>query len=204
MSDDDSEMTLDAVLVAFQKSLARTLKAAEAAAEEDERLARGERQLFAIPHLEVDFAFSVLPPRSPEETDRVRVSFAPTQEARSVARFRIEGKHTEAPPRPSLRLMRDGQPGKDGGAGFIVEYCDAQGEGVPNATVQVQAAAPFTQTLLLDRALITDFTGRARIMIAPPADEMGAPATAVDLRAFVPLDDGPPTCRTSWQTFSLA
>ena len=96
MNDQDASPTLDEVLVAFQKSLARANEQSFAVARNDE-FRTGDKPLFAIDSLDIEFKFTcdVASRGGDGPPDLVRVRLGEGHGDRSTVRFRVAPRAVE-------------------------------------------------------------------------------------------------------------
>ena len=90
-NDDRAKPSLDEVLVAFQKSLARTWFRAKVVSIEDSAIRAGQAPLFTIEALEVELrvGLDVVAASEKASPDIVRVNFDDQLHERSTVKFRV-------------------------------------------------------------------------------------------------------------------
>lgn len=94
MPNGDRRPSLDEVLVAFQKSLARTWTQTQEVSRSERSIREGHSPLFAVEGLDVELhvGFEMDAPLKKRKPDVVRVIFDDQLQEHSVVRFRVDMK----------------------------------------------------------------------------------------------------------------
>ncbi len=98
-------VTLDEVLVAFQKTLARATRSAREVSRSDAAFATGEKTLYLVDGLDLELNAGFRPATTDDtQADYVEVDFNAPPEDRSTVRFRVEAKPLEPVAETTLTL----------------------------------------------------------------------------------------------------
>jgi|GEM_PF-6383093 len=112
MNTDDNDTqnlpTLEQVLLAFQKSMARVSQATNNASKYDPNFLTGKRSLFAVEALDIEMSAGLIlgSVTTDPGDDKIHVDFEASKEARSSIKFRIEAKPLEQISGNRLMLSR--------------------------------------------------------------------------------------------------
>lgn len=154
--------TLDEVLVAFQKTMARVGKRMRAALYSDTELLRASRSLYAIDGMNVTLHLRTEPATDAASRDKVRVAFADSPgDANLTVDFRVESRPVQELTEARLILASYGARFDDPAThDLVVVALEQSGAPIADAAVKVHVTAigETDSTLVLDAT--TDATGR--------------------------------------------
>jgi len=175
----DNPATLDEVMIAFQKSLARATQSAQDYADGETGFQTGQKVLYTVEGLDVELNVGLTPATTDgQDPDHVAVRFDAPDDSRSSLRFRVKPQPVDAGPEApqAIRLVR-GEPDDNGSlpiAALFVGQDDA-GQPTPLAkqslqifiTVNNKLHGPFSAKTLTATQANPDRAGTLPILIQP-------------------------------------
>ena len=137
---------LEDILIALQKSLARTVRSAQQASKSDSEFAQGERPVYMIDGLDVDLNAALLK-SSGQGGDKLLVDLNAPAAERSVIRFRVQAKPMEILGGAKLQLANlDPMGGRGKEPRLRVWLVDSEGRPVANHPVRLHFARPGSRS----------------------------------------------------------
>ena len=165
--------SLEEFLVACQKSLARSVYAAEQASKADTGIAKGERHFYSIDFL--DFNVSVAMDTDGKNHEGVRLDFQADPSRRSSLNFRLEAKPAEFVTGAHLQLANLDPLGQHLPDSHLrIWLVDSDGEAVPDYPVALDVLSAGAREPLTGQqfTLTTDVAGRINFWIRPLGNEI--------------------------------
>lgn len=159
--------SLDEVLVAFQKTMARVGKRMRAALYSDTELLRASRSLYAIDGVNVTLHLRTERSSDPADRDRVRVAFAEREsDANLSVSFRVESRAVQELTEARLILVSYGARfDRPATHDLVAVALEQDGAPIADVAVQVRVTAIGKADTALDFDARTDATGRLWIEV---------------------------------------
>lgn len=153
---------LEDVCIAFQKSLARSVKSAQHTARSDSEFAQGERPVYMVNGFEIDLSAGLgLGSDAEDGSDAMLVDLAAPAEDRSRIKFRVDTQPVEILDGAKLEIANlDPLGGGGRDARLRVWLVDHEGSPVPRYPVSLYFARPGDKKRPVPVNVKTDVVGR--------------------------------------------
>jgi len=162
--------SMEMVILAFQKGLARASQATNDASKHDPNFLTGRRTLFAVNSLDVELRAGLTMTQNGNGwvEDRIRVDFTAPEETRSLLKFTVESKPLEPVKGPCVLLSRL-DPLTEGGNEneFLVWFIDGDNQIVPGQEISLLFTPAGGRKRERKVETKTDLTGRLKFSIDP-------------------------------------
>ena len=162
--------SMEMVVLAFQKGLARASQATNDASKHDPNFLTGRRALFAVNSLDVELraGLKMVQNGNGEVEDRIRVDFNAPEETRSLLKFTVEPQPLDPVESPCVLLSRlDPLTEGDNGNNFLVWVIDGENRVVAEQDVSLLFIPAGGRKKAREVKTKTDLTGQLKFNIDP-------------------------------------